>query len=335
MTHYTSANFSGLTPFPVVDNVGNPYNYTSTPIIGLPNISSLPQAFLQYCNNTGIWAPGSTPVSGVVATTVTSGGQTTTTYTYPGQGLPSVYAASGAAVDSTGNPTDTTKILLSGGAGTADECNPEFIAHQWQAFFYVFQPYITDAFFQTVQNSLADSTVIESNVSYYTGLFQKSFVEWMRYRKTNPSSSNGSSFVTYLQNNTDMGYRQRSVIFWQLSRVIDMLTQLEPRAINSAQRSVIWNQAAAYANAAIASTNIPSLSNSDEDVRVPDPGSIDAQNTVMMRVEQYRANLNIDQENARTEDANISFSGDGISQQRATLDSFWASLSTILQSVIN
>jgi hypothetical protein len=336
MSYYTSPNFSELTPLPVTDYAGNPYNYTNTPFIGLPS-GSLPQAFLDYCNNTGTLFEG-TPVNGVVSTTSTNAGITTTTYSYPGQGLPRIYAANGAPVDSTGNPVDTTKILASGGQGTKSECTNSFIAQQWQAFFYVFQPYIDNPFFQTVKNTLSDSTVVESNLSYYTELFETNFVKWMRYRKTNHTTdpTNSSSFVTYLQNKTEMGYRQRSVIFWSFLRIVDMLTELEPRTLNAGRRSIIWNRAAFKATDEMKTKgeSIPSIQPSSEDVRVPDPDSISAQSDVMMEIEQLRSYLNIDQEYSRTEEANMSFSGDGISQQRATLNSFWSSLNTIMTSVL-
>ncbi len=132
-----------------------------------------------------------------------------------------------------------------------------------------------------------------------------------------------------------MGYRQRNVIFWQFSRIIDMLQLLEARTLNAAKRQLVWNSGAQKAVETMAGRNIPSLRPSDEDVRVPDPDSIQEQHVVMMDLERDRANQKKSEDKARTDDAITSFGGDGVSQQRATMQSFWNALSTVLNSIIN
>lgn len=300
MSYYTSDNIKlsspqGLDPIPEANVVGLPYNLVSTPLIGTPNADTLSSEFLAYYSD--------------LSTRMANSSE-------------SVYLPAGS------------------GPGYRGEATDEFVAQQWQVFFYVFQPFVTDEVFTQTRDSLADEGVTYSNESYYKDLFEGKFTDWMNYRRANSSSANTSGtdaaeFRNYLNNQTEMGYRQRSVIMWQILRVIDMLEELQPRAINAGTRQVIWNEGALKAVTAMAARNIPAIRGSSEDVRVPSPDSIAQQHNVMMDIERDRSAQKQSEEKARTDEAIMTFAGDATSQQKATLQSFWSSLQTILGSIIN
>lgn len=336
-SHYTGSNINTLARIPVSDDAGFPYNYDETPLIGAPSASSLSSAFTQFFNGTGMFATGQPNADFAFNKKIVS---LNSNNNFSDSTSAPPYEVSLALLPSTGITQ-----------GSQSECTISFVAEQWQTFFYVYQPYITDDVFNISTEDVANGNsysvgssgvtestnqVILSNVSYYTQLFKENFFSWMKYRHSNYASQDPSalSFVTYLDNHTNLKLRQQSVIFWQFTKIVDLLDYLQPKLVKAGDRSVVWNYAAKRAVELMAEKQIPSIEPSNEDVRVPDPDSIAAQNDAMMDIEQYRSNKSISQQNAQTEDAIISFSGDAINQQRTTLSSFWSSLNTILNAVI-
>lgn len=299
-TIYQASNVNQyLDPIPVTDVAGLPYNLTSTPLFGNPT-GSLPTDFLNYYNGTGT--------------------------DFLNNGIVQKIAAS----------SGTLALPAGSGPGQRGEATAEFVANQWQTFFYVYQPFVTDQVAKLVTDSVEDPSIKYSNLTYYTGLFEQKFADWMSYRRsTNGVGDDATSFRSYLANQTDMGYRQRNVIFWQFARIIGMLDLLQAKTLRAATRQTIWMTGAKEATDTMAGRVIPQVTGSSEDVRVPDPDSINAQHIVMMDLERDRANQRKSEDKGRTDDAITSFGGDGVSQQKATMQSFWNSLSTVLNNIIN
>lgn len=302
MSFYASASsaidLNSRSPLPVVDVTGVPYNFYSTPFLGNPTtitITDLPSRAVSYGHTTVHWNAFVTQMAG--------------------------YVTAGT------------------GRGSNSEVTADFLAARWQEFFYYFNPFITNEVYQLVNDSSSDNGVSYNNADYYNNLFKEPFVAWMSYRKTH-NDSKGDSFVTYLQHETvpdgySMQYRQRNVIVWQFMRVLAMVEKLNERTLNAGKREITWVGATKTAVTLMASILIPTVESSSEDSRVPDPDSLLAQGTVMNQIETYRGQYKADEQKAQLENSTLSFCSDSVAQQRTALNSFWASLSEIMNGLLN
>lgn len=298
----TSQKVSVLAPFPVDTEQGLPYNYSHTPFFGdtttYSTSDALNAASITYNNTTVTW-------SSVVQT-----------------------MANAVTPWSSGSTR-----------GTSSEVTADFLGARWQEFFYFFEPFIDNTTFTNVVEAVEDNGLAYPNATYYTNLFQTCFVPWMVHRKAH-NDSQGDNFITYLQDNdistaNNMQFRQRNVILWQLQRVVAMIDKLNHRTINAGLRETTWVSVANVSLNLIAGQSIPALSGSSEDVRVPDPDSLQSQNDAQMKIEKWRANYKQAEQTIQIQDSTLSVANDASAQQRTALDSFWGSLTNIMNSIVN
>jgi hypothetical protein len=295
-TPYTNNNISTLRPS-YLDNAANlPYNFSDTPVVGdLSNI---------------IYQDG-------------------TFQSIKGEAWKNFSETIKAAIPPKGN--------LNNPIGYQEEVTDSFLVTHMQEFFYIYQPFVTNSVYNQTKKSLTDENVTTSNADYYTGLFKENFTAWMSYRRNDSNGNDvlAKDFTEFLNSKTEMQFRQRNVIMWQLSRVIGMISLLNDRTINTGHRSVTWNNTATLALEAMNRIDVPAVTASSEDVSVPDPDSIQSQHNSMMDLERARANFKRANEKSQNEEATLSYSSDASAQQRTSLDSFWSSLSTIINNLSN
>lgn len=205
----------------------------------------------------------------------------------------------------------------------------------WKEYFYVFQPFVTDEFYDYDPARLEDPDQTIDTGAYYSSLFLGKYEDWKQWQGGDGAGLPDNSFNYFLTHVDDSNLRQKNVIFWQFLRVLDAVELLDARRIHAANRRVMWSEAQLEATELMASYNIPAIKKSSDDARVPDPGSIQNQHNVMMDIERARRKRKTSAEKERIDDSNFTFASDNRSMHVSSLKSFWQTMQKVLGSVIN
>lgn len=209
------------------------------------------------------------------------------------------------------------------------------VQEAWQEFFYVFHPFVTDEIYDSDPETLENPDVTFDTGAYYNDIFLTKYEDWKNWQGGTGAGLPDNSFNYYLNNVDDSQLRQKNVIFWQFFRILDAISLLDTRTVNAASRRIMWAEAQKAAIELMASYSIPAIRPSDDDVRVPDPDSIQRQHNTMMNIERARRKQKTSGEKERVDDSNFSFASDNKSMHMSSLKSFWQTMSKVLGSVIN
>ncbi|MDA8773679.1 hypothetical protein N9N03_00940 [Chlamydiia bacterium] len=212
----------------------------------------------------------------------------------------------------------------------------------WKTFFFQFQSYIKKDFYNKTSPSLSnpgDDTQQTINRSYYDHLFAKTLKEFQQSAEV--------SFESYIQNNSEIQYRQKNVIFWQFLRALELMEELQNTLINQVSSKSVHTTVLKTAVNKMAGVNVPALKSiSDDDdydgekpiihnETIPSPRLLQVQGEKQQKIEEYKQ----DQKNANHEltqaDANLGFTQDAQKSQRDSLNKFWSTMNRILESVMN
>ena len=155
------------------------------------------------------------------------------------------------------------------------------------------------------------------------------------------------SFESYIQNNSEIQYRQKNVIFWQFLRALDLMEELQDTLINQLSAKSVHTSVLKKAVDKAAGVNVPALKSiSDDDEydgekpivnneTIPSPRLLKEQGDKQQELEGYKQ----DQKNANHQltqsDANLGFTQDAQKAQRDSLNKFWSTMNRILESVMN
>lgn len=207
------------------------------------------------------------------------------------------------------------------------------IEDAWFQFFYEILPHTTDAILSSSEARLDDPSKTAFNEDYYIGTFAKQYKNWKNNHATEVS------FPQYLDDPTrsDMRYRQRNVLFWQLFKTLEIMKSAQQTAINRTRDPLKWSQAGEKALDKAASIEIPAIVNATPDADTPtkDPDSIQAQKDAQVAIERHRADFNTMRDRQRKGDSDRQFAVDSEKSARDSQDNFWATLQKILGRINN